>query len=355
MIGINIVSVVVLLGVLIFVHELGHFLVAKASGVSVLKFSLGFGPRLIGRKWGETEYMISAVPLGGYVKMLGESGSEQVSEADRHRSFSHQPVIKRIGIVFSGPLFNFLFAVVAFALINMVGVPVPTSQVGGVQEGSAAAQAGIVAGDRIVSIDGKKVSAWPEIARFIENAQGKQISLKIDRGGIVFEVKLAGRLTPSKNVFGEDTESYKIGVQSSAEIMTKRLNPLAAAWAGIEETWKWTKLTCLSVIKLIQGVIPVSTLGGPILIAEMAGQTVKHGILPFVLLMAILSINLGVLNLLPIPVLDGGHLFFFLIELVTGHEINLKWRELAQQVGFMILIILMLFVFYNDIKRIFSD
>jgi len=166
LIGINIISVIVLLGILVFVHELGHFLVAKWSGVGVLKFSLGFGPRLIGRKFGETEYLISMIPLGGYVKMLGESEEDELSPEDEERSFQKQPVLKRIGIVAAGPLFNFLFAILVFSIIYSFGVPVLTSRIGDVQEGGAAFKAGIQKGDNILAIDGKEISRWGELADY---------------------------------------------------------------------------------------------------------------------------------------------------------------------------------------------
>lgn len=354
MIGTNIVSVIILLGVLVFVHELGHFLFAKWFGVGVLKFSLGFGPKLVGRKWGETEYLVSAIPLGGYVKMLGESGSEKVQEIDQERSFSAQRPWKRFSIVAAGPGFNFLFAILVLAVINMTGIPTLSNMVGGVQEGSAAASAGIAAGDRIVSIDSKAVNSWPEIAELISESNGREMKLTIDRAGKAIEINVAGRIMKGKNLFGEDVDSYKLGIQSSQETFIKRQNPIMALVSGASQTWYMTELTFLSIVKIIQGTISASTLGGPILIAQMAGSEVEKGIMHFIFFMAILSINLGVLNLLPIPVLDGGHLFFTLIELVTGKEVNIKWRETAQQVGFFLLLLLMLFVFYNDIMRIFS-
>ncbi|MDD2672409.1 MAG: RIP metalloprotease RseP [Syntrophales bacterium] len=356
MIGINVASVIILLGVLIFVHELGHFLTAKLSGVGVLKFSLGFGPRLIGRKYGETEYRISLIPLGGYVKLLGESGAEQLSPEDEKRSFLKQPVLKKIGIVAAGPGFNFLFAVLAFAVIYMSGFPTLTNEIGSVQSGSSAQQAGLREGDRITAIDGEKVTTWTEIAEAIGGSKGRELTIQVQRpDGATGDFRLKGRPTTVKNLFGEDAESYKIGIQASTEVVIKRENPVRAVLSGFEQSWAITELTFISIYKIIAGAISPSNLGGPILIAQMAGTQVKKGFLPFIFFMAILSINLAVLNILPIPVLDGGHLFFFLIEMVTGKEINMKWREVAQQIGFFLLILLMLFVFYNDILRIFEE
>lgn len=355
MIGINIIAVVILLGILIFVHELGHFLAAKYSGVGVLKFSLGFGPRVIGKKVGETEYLISAVPLGGYVKLLGESEGDAVSPENEKRSFLKQPVIKRIGIVAAGPFFNFLFAVLAFALIYMVGVPALTTDIGGVQEGSPAEKSGLREDDRILSMNGNNVATWGDIAEIITKSEGREMIIRVSRGAEIRTFRLTPQLMKSRNIFGEEVNAYRIGVLSSQNTVTLRMNPVMALWEGIRQTWAMTELTVLSVIKLIEGVISPSTLGGPILIAQMAGAQVKKGILPFIFFMAILSVNLGVLNLLPVPVLDGGHLLFYVIELISRREVNIKWREWAQQIGFVLLILLMLFVFYNDIMRIFSD
>lgn len=355
MIGINIISVIVLLGILIFVHELGHFLVAKWFGVGVLKFSLGFGPRLIGRKVGETEYLVSLIPLGGYVKLLGESEGDELSPEDEKRSFQKQPVFKRMGIVFAGPLFNFLFAIVAFTLIYTVGVPTHTSRVGTVLEKTPAYAAGIQSGDIITAIDGRKVSKWSELADMIYESGGRELAITVDREGTIFDFTILPEKTKGQNIFGEEVESYKIGVSVSEDTVIERVNPLRAFSQGISQTWWFTKLTGLTVVKIIQRVVSPKTLGGPIMIAQMSGQYAKQGFIPFLFFMAILSINLGVLNLLPIPVLDGGHLLFYVIEAITRREVNLKWREMAQQLGFFILIMLMIFVFYNDIVRIFGE
>jgi regulator of sigma E protease len=349
----SVVSVIILLGVLIFVHELGHFLVAKWSGVGVLKFSLGFGPKLLGRKMGETEYVLSAIPLGGYVKMLGESESEEdLSPEDEERSFLKQPVSKRIAIVSAGPLFNFFFAVFAFALVYAIGVPVPTSMVGTVQEGSPAFEADIRGGDVIVAINGREISRWSELASAVSESDGERLKVRIDRGNKIFDVSVAPQPVTTTNVFGEEIDTYRIGVGISDETVIEQKGPVSALSSGVGQTWEWTKLTCLGIVKILQGVVSPRELGGPILIAQMAGTQVRKGLVPFIFLMAVLSVNLGVLNLLPLPVLDGGHIAFFLIEAVTGKAVGIRWKEIAQQVGFFLLILLMLFVFYNDIARI---
>lgn len=351
----NIFGVIVLLVILIFVHELGHFLVAKLTGVGVLKFSLGFGPKLFGRKYGETEYLVAAIPLGGYVKLLGESDKDEVSPEHEKRSFAKQKVSKRICIVAAGPVFNFLFAIVVFTMVYMIGVPVMIAEIGGIQKGSAAEKVGLQQKDLIIAIDDEKVNAWNDVAELTTKSNGKELAVTIRRGSAeqVFHVK--PQLMKSPNIFGEDVETYKIGISPSAATIIKRENPVRAVWSGLEQTWFITELTVVSLVKMIEGVISPKTLGGPILIAQLAGAQVKKGMVSFFFLMGLLSINLGILNLLPIPVLDGGHLFFNLIELITRREVNIKWREIAQQIGFVLLVLLMLFVFYNDILRIFSD
>jgi len=348
--------VIILLGVLIFVHELGHFSVAKCFGVGVLKFSLGFGPRLIGKKIGETEYVLSAIPLGGYVKMLGESeNEEELSPEDKKRSFKDQTALRKIGIVAAGPLTNFLFAVIAFAVVYAAGVPVSTSMIGNVQKDGAAFEAGMRSGDVIVAINDMEISRWSELVSAISESDGETLTMVVEREGRNFDLSVVPKLIKAKNIFGEEIDTYRIGIGVSDKTVMVKQGPVDALYSGVEQTWGWTKLTCLGIVKMIQGVVSPKELGGPILIAQMAGSQIRKGILPFIFLMAVLSVNLGVLNFLPIPVLDGGHLCFFLIEAVTGREVNIKWKEMSQQVGFFLLILLMIFVFYNDIARILNN
>jgi len=355
LVSINIISVIILLGVLVFVHELGHFLMAKWAGVGVLKFSLGFGPKLVGKKIGETEYIISMIPLGGYVKLLGESPDDQLSEDDEKRAFLKQHVLRRIGIVAAGPVFNFLFAIMVFAIVYMIGIPVLTTEVGDIQKGSPAFQAGLKGGDIVLAINGEDVSDWGELAGIIVNSEGRELEIKVERNRKIEDFRLKAELIRSENIFGEKVDSYKIGIKASSHTIIERLNPFSALWAGIEQTWYITKITLISIVKMVEGKLSVKTLGGPILIAQMAGARAQEGIVPFIFFMALLSINLGIINLFPVPLLDGGHLLFFIIELISGREVNVKWREMAQQIGFALLIMLMIFVFYNDIVRIFGQ
>lgn len=355
MIGISIVSVIVLLGVLIFAHELGHFLAAKWSGVGVLKFSLGFGRKLYSRKIGETEYLLSLIPLGGYVKLMGESEAELLPEEERHRSFSNKSVWVRMGIVLAGPVFNFILAILIFAAVHMAGVPTLTGTIGTIQEGSAAMEAGMRPADTVVAIDGKKIRKWEHLAEIISASGGKTLQITVDRAGVKQELSVTPRSMKGKNLFGEEIDTWKIGISPDPKFVTERLNPAEALWVSLQKTWMLSKLTLVSIVKIFEGVLSPKTLGGPIFIAQLAGTQVKEGLVPFFLLMALLSINLGVLNLLPIPVLDGGHLLFYVIEAVMRRPVSMKIREFAQQVGFAVLILLMLFVFGLDIDRILAD
>jgi regulator of sigma E protease len=349
---ITLISFIILLGVLIFVHELGHFIAARISGVGVLKFSLGFGPKIFGRKIGETEYVLSWIPLGGFVKLLGESGTEELSPEDEKRSFFKQPVWKRLLIVLAGPVFNFLLAIVIFMVVLMYGLPSLTSHIGEVQKDSAAYEAGMLDGDKIVAMDGQKITYWEDIKLVISENKGKEMTVIVERGGEPKPLAVKPKLSKSKNLFGEDVNAYLIGVSPSGKTVIERRNPWDAIMGSILKTWEISKLTVISVIKIFEGVISPRTLGGPIFIAQVAGAQVKEGIIPFILFMAILSINLGVINLFPIPVLDGGHILFYLYEMVTRREISIKVREISQQIGFVVLLMLMLFIIFIDIERL---
>ena len=355
----TLVSFIVVLGILIFVHELGHFLFAKLFKVKVLKFSLGFGPKLIGRVVGETEYLISAFPLGGYVKMLGESPDDAAESDDPERSFAARPVWNRFFIVLAGPLFNLFFSVFLFFLIFLfMGVPenLDTTVIGEVSPQSPAERAGIAVEDRIVGIDGNEITSWREVLETVSTSEGRELEFRILRGQEELVVAVAPRLDSVTNIFGEEVEQrFMIGIVKKEQIEYQRVGPIKAMQAGIWQTWMFIYLTFMGVVKIIQNVVPASELGGPILIAQLAGEQARAGWLNLAHFMGLLSVNLGILNLLPIPVLDGGHLVFLTIEGIRRKPLNERAQILAQQVGIALLGTLMLFVFYNDIVRIFSQ
>ncbi|MFO7569645.1 MAG: RIP metalloprotease RseP [Smithellaceae bacterium] len=349
---VTLISFVVLLGVLIFIHELGHFLAARIGGVGVLKFSLGFGPKIFGKKIGETEYVLSWIPLGGFVKLLGESEGEELPPEDEERSFFKQPTWKRMLIVLAGPVFNFLLAVVIFSIVYMYGVPNLTPVIGDFSEDSPAIEAGMLSGDKILMIGGKNISYWNDIRPIVSESKGRDLNVVVERGATQKEFTIKPKLSLTKNIFGEDENTYLIGISASGDEVIQRRNPFSAIMTSFAKTFEISKLTVISIWKMIEGAISPRTLGGPIFIAQIAGDQVKEGIIPFILFMAVLSINLGVINLLPVPVLDGGHIFFYLIEIITRRQIPLKIKEISTQIGFVVLLMLMLFVIMIDIERL---
>jgi regulator of sigma E protease len=350
----NIFSFIIVLSVLILVHELGHFLVARLFGVGVLKFSLGFGPRIAGRTIGITDYRLSAIPLGGYVKMVGDEPDVEIPPEDIPLSFNHKPLFKRFLIVAAGPFSNLVLAVVIFfGLFFFTGIPILNPVIGKIDAGSPAAQAGIQASDRVTAINGQAIDTWEAMAEMIASSKGRALTFTILRQDQTIDLVVTPQHKSSKNLFGEPVDRYMIGVMSSGDSRIRKLSTTEALSESLVQTYKIAEMTVLSVVKLIEGTVSTKTLGGPIMIAEMAGQQAKEGAASLIFFIALLSINLGILNFLPIPVLDGGHLFFFLIEAIIRRPISIRVKELAQQIGITALILLMILVFYNDITRIF--
>lgn len=439
----------VVLGVLVAFHELGHFLAARWVGVKVLKFSIGFGPKIFGRQVGETEYLVSAVPLGGYVKLFGEDETEATTPEDRRRSFSHQDLWGKVLIVAAGPGFNFILAYVIFAGWLSTGSPlfVPTfrdlsADVEALVPGSPASVAGMEVGDRVVRVNGKEISTKTELLDLVSRSNGQPISLEVRRGGqlktltatpvrmtgdeastdeplytigieempalvtsvmhgspaslaglqpgdrvvaieghtiytwaqmtthvrehpetpLKFEVLREGTrttltVTPASEkltVNGQTSEVGKIGISGPGRSLMRSDNVAEALYHGLEATWGWTELTAIGLYKMVVGDISSKNIGGPLTIANISGEAASQGASSVVFLIAILSINLGVLNLLPIPILDGGHLLFFLIEGILRKPLGERQREVAQQVGLVLLVGVMIFAFWNDLERIFS-
>lgn len=350
-------SFILVLGALIFVHELGHFLFAKLFGVRVLKFSLGFGPRLFGKTIGETEYVVSAFPLGGFVKMFGENPDEQtLGAADKDRSFAHKPAWQRFIIVLAGPVFNFVFPVIIFFLIFFFqGVPISqdTTKVGKVNEDSPAAMAGMKVGDIIVAINGKNTVSWVDVLEGVKQSDGKPLEVIVTRDGQESVLKVVPAKDIVKDIFGEQVEErYMIGIMKAEALDYQNVGLVSAFWQGLQQTWFYIYLTALGFVKLIQQVVPASEMGGPILIAQMAGEQMKAGWVNLLYFTSLLSVNLGLLNLLPVPVLDGGHLVFLTIEGIRRKPLSERTQIFAQQIGIGLLGTLMIFVFYNDIMRI---
>jgi regulator of sigma E protease len=352
----SILAFIVVLGILIFFHEFGHFLIARLFGVGVEKFSLGFGPRLLGRKIGMTDYRLSLIPLGGYVKMVGEEPDSDLDPADIPLSFTHKHVFKRILIVAAGPVFNFLLALIIFAAtFATAGVFIRQSSVGEVTQDSPAERSGLIKGDRITIINRTAVSNWDEMAEQINMSQGRALNLTVLRDDRPLEMEIVPELRTTTNILGEKIERYVIGITWSGETESRKLSFFGAIKQSFVQAYQVVELMVVILSKVITGDISTDTIGGPIMIAQMAGDQAEAGVGNLIWFIAIISINLAIINLLPIPVLDGGHLLFFLIEAVKGSPVSIKVREVAQQIGLLILILLMILVVYNDVTRLFSS
>jgi regulator of sigma E protease len=346
---------IVVLGILIFFHELGHFLVAKYFGVKVLKFSLGFGYKVVGKKIGETEYLISSVPLGGYVKLLGENDDDQerIPPSEAARAFSNQHVMKRMAIVFAGPLFNLFLALFVYCCLYLVsGITIMTTEVAQVRESSPANKAGMMKGDVIVAVQGQKTESWPDVKEIIQDSAGKTLTITVDRGGNLISMTVVPEEAVEKNLFGEEVKSALIGVVASAKFKKVHKGSWTAVREAFVQTWFVTKLTVLTIVKLFQGVISIKTIGGPIMIGQLTGQVAQEGLDNLVPFLAVISINLGILNLLPVPILDGGLILFLLIELILRRPISLRKRDVAQKAGLFLLAVLIVVVTINDLARI---
>jgi regulator of sigma E protease len=351
----TVLATIVVLGLLIFVHELGHFLLAKLFKVRVEAFSLGFPPKLLHKKIGETDYRLSVLPLGGYVKLLGENPNDEVPPELQPYSFMHHPLWHRFLIVLAGPAFNFLFAVVAlFLVFALSGIPYLTTTIGNVKADSPAARADLQKGDQVLAVSGQAVSRWEELSQKIRQAGEHAVTLTIKRDERVFQVKVTPERLETSDIFGAKVYAMIIGISSSDQLAIDRVGPLAALEEGGVYTVRLTWLTVQSFYKLLARELPLKSIGGPILIAQVAGKQAEMGVTYLVQFMAVLSVNLFLLNLLPIPVLDGGHLFFFTLEAFRGKPLEVKHREVAQALGLMIILALMVLVFYQDIVRLVS-
>ncbi len=354
-IAFTLLAFAVALGPLIFVHELGHFAVAKRVGVRVLRFSIGFGPILFSRTKGDTEYALSALPLGGYVKMLGEDDETDAdAQADPERAFHRQVLVRRSAIVFAGPAMNLVFAFVAYATLFLaVGVQVPSKapRAGGVSSGLPAEQAGLRAGDTVVAIDDQPIDTWDQLSETVRASGGKALRLTIDRDGARFPLVVTPSLQDARTNMGEPAaQVYRIGIENSLD--WERVGPVRAVAMGAQQTVFMTGQVLKGLGLMLTGHVPLREIGGPIAIAKAAGQQARAGARYYVMTLAFLSINLGVINLMPVPGLDGGLLAIFGVEALMRRPLRPRHREIAQQVGLLMIITLMVFVFYNDIHRL---
>lgn len=359
----TIIAVIIVLGGLIFFHELGHFLAARAFGIGVSTFSLGFGPKILTHKWGKTEYALSLVPLGGYVALVGESDGNELPEGfTKAESFAARPAWQRLLVVAAGPFANIILAwLLCWTLAFCYGTPVLQPVVGAVSPDGPAERAGIVAGDRILSIDGESIKSWDAMSAAIGKSGGRPMTVVVERpersGGVetgLSEVTfhLSAEESARKTIFGEEEKAWLIGVRAGNAISSTPEGFWAASISGAKQTWAMVALTWKSFVKLAQRVVPLDQVGGPIMIAQMVGQQVHEGLAGLLALTALISINLGILNLLPIPVLDGGQIVFCLYEMIFRRPFPEKAMIYATRVGLVLLVGLMVLATFNDVWRL---
>ncbi len=431
----SILSFIVVLGVLVFVHELGHFVVAKFFGVGVERFSIGYPPKMFGFRRGETEYCVSWIPLGGYVKMSGEAPGEELASPDDPKMFGNRPPLQRAGIIMAGPLMNLLLAFILMPMVFMIGMNLPRFMeervevgwivpdspadragllkgdtvlgindretetwgeffesaasiydgdasirvmrngkevsllldvellkegeslgfmppmepvVGSLAPGFPAQDAGIQKGDRVLSVGGLQVGDWNEMARIIHASPGKPITIQVHRNGKTMALEVTPRQEP-------ESGRGLVGISPESETVTRKYPFTEAVKKGFERNVQLLGLTFGFIIDLVTFKASIKMLGGPIMIFQVTGEAARTGLVEFIAFMAFLSLQLGILNLFPIPVLDGGHIVFLGIEGVIGRPLEPRYREMAQRVGFLLLILLILVVSYNDIARVLSQ
>jgi regulator of sigma E protease len=354
------------LSLVVFFHELGHFLVARWCGVRILVFSVGFGPELVGfNDRHNTRWKISLVPLGGYVKFFGDDSAASTPDQERlaamnpnerHHSFFFQPIYKRAAIVVAGPLANFVLAMVIFAAIFMAyGKASTSARVDAVQANSAAAAAGFQAGDLVLSIDGEAIDSFSDMQRIVSGSAGTTLSIVVERSGKQVTLKATPALKQVKDNFGNVQRIGVLGISRSMapeDVKLQKVNPLAAVGLGVKETWFVIDRTLSYIGGVIVGREAADQLGGPIRIAQVSGQVATLGFIPILHLAAVLSVSIGLLNLFPIPLLDGGHLLFYLIEAVRGRPLSERAQEVGFRIGLAIVLMLMIFATFNDIVHL---
>ncbi len=429
----TLLSTLFVLGVLIFIHELGHFAVAKLMGIRVERFSLGFPPKMVGKRIGETEYCLSWIPLGGYVKMTGENPEEELTGSPRE--FLSRPRWQRALVIFAGPAMNYLFAIlVVWLILSITGIGTFTADIGEVADGSAGQAMGLMSEDRVTAVNGHPVSTWDEIYESLPG-DGGRVTVQVQRSGRTIE--LSGELPPETSGRSErlgisplfttevgevekDGPAYQAGIRSgdvieavngvpvsrwsemarliqsrpdtlivlrwrheeqvftdtvttrsmevpgeedgetiaagyvgiTSKIIFKGIGPFRAARESLRWTFQTTREIVLFIRGLLTGQVSARMVGGPIFIAQVAGQTARQGFTVLVYFMAMLSVNLALINVLPIPVLDGGQLCILLVETLKGGSLSQRQRVIVQQIGLVLIFLLIIFVVFNDLDRL---
>jgi len=348
-------AVVLVFGGLIFFHELGHFLAFRTFGVGVITFSIGMGPKICSFRRGKTEYRLAWLPFGGYVSGVGEYSDEVESLGfTQEEAVNNRPAWQRLIIAFAGPFMNLVIAwFIYWGLTASMGMAVTLPQAGGIVQNSAAMQAGLLPGDMITSIDGIRVDRWSQVPEIVGASGGKALTVNVERDGRPMTFSMTPTRSERSNIFGEKETAWLIGVQASGAVRYEEKSFPEASVLGLKQTWNMIDLTLTSLKKMVTGAVAAESVGGPILIAQMLGQQAREGVAPLLLLAALISVNLGLLNLFPIPVLDGGSILFCLVEIIIRRPVPEKIQEWSMKTGAGLLIALMVFATFNDIMRWF--
>jgi regulator of sigma E protease len=354
------------LTIVVFFHELGHFLVARWAGVKVLTFSLGFGPELFGfNDRRGTRWRVSAVPLGGYVKFLGDDTEASTPSAEtlanmtdeeRAGSFHHKKVGPRAAIVAAGPIANFLLAIVIFTcLFTFFGKPSTSARVDKIEANSAAAAAGFQIGDIVTAIDGTKIDSFTDMQRVVGTRAGERLTFTVKRGDTTVQLQGTPELQVVKDPFGNAHKRGVLGITRktvAGDVVTERVDPATALWLGVKETWFVIDRTLAYIGGVFTGREAADQVGGPLRIAQISGQVATIGLAALIQLAAVLSISIGLLNLFPVPLLDGGHLLFYLVEAIRGRPLSERAQEMGFRIGLGLVLMLMVFATYNDILHL---
>ncbi|HXP77448.1 MAG TPA: RIP metalloprotease RseP [Stellaceae bacterium] len=354
----KILPFLIVLTVLVFVHELGHYFSARRNGVKVQVFSIGFGPELFG--WTSrsgTRWKLSLIPIGGYVKMFGDADAasmpsetvEEMTEEEKAVSFFHKRLMQRAEIVAAGPAANFLFAIVVLAGFFMtVGQPFTPADIGEVIAGSAAERAGMQPKDKILAIDGKAIERFEDIQQIVGLNDGEPLKVLVQRDGEQLALSATPTVIEEKDVFGNVHRIGRLGIQRKGTEFVRR-DPVSALWRAADETWNIAAGTLTAVGQMVMGTRTTDELGGPIRIAQMSGVVAQGGPSNLIWFMAVLSVNLGLINLFPIPILDGGHLLFYAAEAIRGRPLGQRAQEYGFRVGLALVLTLMVFATWNDL------
>ncbi|MBI2093357.1 MAG: RIP metalloprotease RseP [Candidatus Omnitrophica bacterium] len=340
---------ILVLGLLVIFHEMGHLLVARWAQVRVLRFSMGFGPRILNWKRGHTEYSLSAIPLGGYVKMAGEQHGEETHQPWEYLS---KPVGVRALIVFAGPLVNYLLAFLSLWVVFVIGFPELLPVVGTVSPDMPAQIVGLKTSDRILEIEGKPVESWDAMTKIVYASADKPLSFVIEREGLRQNLSITPRAKQTTDPFGRETTIGLIGISPSGEFQTYRVGPLQAIGKAFKQQAQWVSQTMLALWSIVTGKIALrDSVTGPIGIVFLTSSALKTGLSPLLFLVSLFSLSLALFNLFPLPILDGGHLLFLGLEWFRGRPVSVRIQERSVQVGFVLLMTLVLVICVNDIQR----